>query len=154
MPLEDAVGAFLVVGDDVFMALRLEPVADAELQVTGQWHSCTDGSDGAACLILYSAEEAGLLLGRFTALVEDGENLRSGRQSQRILAQTNRASLTFMPALLPWLTVGARARPLSMRGVLVADDARPRLSAAAEVLTKDILRSWRRRGRESVEGVE
>ncbi len=58
------------------MALRFEPRADAELPFKSvmnsgrTWH--------AVYLVLNGAEEAGLLLGGFTAFVENGENLCTG----------------------------------------------------------------------------
>lgn len=54
-----AVGPVLVVGDDVLVALRLEPAADAEG-------------------VLGAADEAGVPVGVLAALVEDADDLLAG----------------------------------------------------------------------------
>jgi hypothetical protein len=54
--LEDAVGPLLVAGHDIFVALGLEVLAEAEL-------------------VLDSAEQAWLFLGRLETIVENSNNL-------------------------------------------------------------------------------
>ena len=44
-----------------------------------------------------------------------------------------------MPALALCWTVGARLRPLSIRGVAEAEEDRPRLMAEAEALSEEAL---------------
>ncbi len=58
---------------DVLVALRLEPRADAELVLKSV--TMSEGTWDAVYLVFDGAEEAGLLLGGFTALVENGQNL-------------------------------------------------------------------------------
>ena len=75
MLLEDTVRALLVVGDDEFVALVLQPFPEAELGITCEPRSPAEQI--VPYLILNSPEETRLLLRRLTTSVKNSENLHS-----------------------------------------------------------------------------
>lgn len=117
--VQEAVGALLVVAHKVFMALRFEPRAQAELHMPDRIRHGSDDERTSTDLVLDSAQETRLLLCGVAALVEDGEDLHvalgllvegrsvaeAGRAGQRAAASRSKSRRTH----LAW-TAPVRAR--------------------------------------------